>query len=95
MAYDKPKVTIDLEEYNSLLDERNRIVGDEYIMLAKTVIATLINSQFHIPKSSEELKRHGIAFFVSNSFSTNSKVSPENVIIAKIIDNDTTRTVNT
>ena len=81
MAYDKPKVTIDLEEYNSLLDEKNRIVGDEYSVLAKTVIATLVNCNFNLVMASEELKRVGIMFFVNNM---TGRVTSEAVCIAKI-----------
>jgi len=84
MAYDKPKVTIDLDEYNELLAEKNRIIGDEFVLLARTVIATLLNNQMNPRKAEEDLKSLGIGFFVNESMTSVGRILPENISIFKI-----------
>jgi len=81
--YDKPKVTIDLDEYNSLLDEKNRIVGDEYVNMAKIVIASLLNNRMDARRTSDELKAKGISFILNTGLS-DMPISPDNIIIMKI-----------
>jgi len=85
MNYDKPKVTIDLEEYNSLIEEKNRLSGDEYVLMAKTVLAVFMNSNFNVQKAQDELFRLNIVFAIINTGTTHI-ISPENIVISKITD---------
>ncbi len=86
MAYDKPKVTIDLEEYNFLKEEKNRIVGDEYVNMAKIVLCALFNSNLNVEKAQKELKDVNILFAVTSDFTRTTGIHPDNILIAKIKD---------
>lgn len=85
MAYDKPKVTIDLEEYNELLSEKNRSSSDEFVLMAKKVIASFLNNRNDVKSTMADLQKQGIAFFVSApTHSMVDKISHEHVGISKI-----------
>lgn len=68
MAHDKPKVTIDLEEYNELLREKESLKGDEYVTMAKTAMASFLNNRLDPARSKEDLKRQGIIFTVTQTY---------------------------
>lgn len=65
MAYDKPKITIDLDEYNDLKKREQDFNSDEYVVAAKKVIAAFITARFNFNQTAELLKRDGIKFVVS------------------------------
>jgi len=83
--YDKPKVTIDLEEYNSLLSEKERVKGDELVQMTQTVIASFINNKGEAARTMDDLKRKGILFVVNQHASLMSNgILPEHITISKI-----------
>lgn len=85
MAYDKPKVTIDLEEYTDLKKRVDSFTSDEYVMNARITIAALLNNQMNIGRTHEVLSREGIRFSVTNpSMSTRRELIWEDVIIEKL-----------
>lgn len=85
MAYDKPKVTIDLEEYNNLNKRADSFTSDEYVMNARITIAALLNNQMNIGRTYETLSKEGIAFAVRNlSMSTRRELTWEDIFIGKI-----------
>lgn len=65
MPFDKPKVTIDLEEYQELKKQEEAIVGDEYVTMAKEVIASFMRNNLNLEKANVELERKGIIFGMS------------------------------
>lgn len=81
-TYDKPKVTIDLDEYNDLKEKVNAVTGDEYVQDAKKVIAAFINSRMDIRRTTETLQRQGIQFTIVNQMS-DPEIRPENVVIKR------------
>jgi hypothetical protein len=86
MAYDKPKVTIDIEEYNSLIDEKNKLSSDEYVTMAKTAMAAFMNHRGNINDIVYDLKKAGIAFYVHypDDSSGNDRLTAKNISISKI-----------
>lgn len=66
MAYDKPKVTIDLEEYNELLKQHDKPVVINETMY-KIVIAELINSRGDISRAMHSIKSQGVYFIINNA----------------------------
>lgn len=66
MNFDKPKVTIDLEEYQHLKDRVNGMNADEYVVAAKKVLAAFISSRFDINNARDRLKKENILFAVIN-----------------------------
>lgn len=72
MNFDKPKVTIDLEEYQYLKD---RVVGmdsDAYVIAAKKVVAAVLNSKSNLSTVYEYLSREGIMFSIVNHASASA-----------------------
>jgi hypothetical protein len=68
MSFDKPKVIIDLDEYQHL---KNRIHGmdtDAYVVSAKKIIAALLTCKFDLPKVNDYLNKEGIIFNITSSF---------------------------
>lgn len=87
MQFDKPKVTIDLEEYKYLKDRVNGIDNDEYVVAAKKVIAALLMHRSDMHKAYDTLYKEGIIFSVAiNSTSTHwsEGISPDQISIALI-----------
>lgn len=84
MPYDKPKVTIDLEEYQELLKLKDEISGDEFVTMAKIVIATVLNEKQNPAQISSSLRHLGINFFVHGYGNGYGMITPENVHIEKI-----------
>ena len=85
MAYDKPKVTIDLDEYSELIEKAKTVNADEFIQDAKIVIATFLNSKLNPGQTTEILKRNNIAFAITDTMG--GELKPSNIIIKKISPN--------
>jgi len=85
MNFDKPKVTIDLEEYQHLKDRVDGMNADEYVMAAKKVLAALISSRFDIKQARDNLKKENILFAVTNQGSRMIEhVGPDDIVISII-----------
>lgn len=85
MAYDKPKVTIDLEEYTDLKKRADSFTSDEYVMNARITIAALLNNKLHVGRTYEVLCREGIKFVVRQiSQSTMRELTWEDIVMEKI-----------
>jgi hypothetical protein len=84
MPYDKPKVTIDLDEYQELLKLKEEVRGDEFVTMAKIVIATIFNEKQNPTQISSSLRQFGINFFVHGNGMGYGIITPENVHIEKI-----------
>lgn len=67
MSYTKAIVTIDLEEYNELLQANKRTDNDEIIMLKEVIIAFVKSGVGISPMMGAELKRKGVLFAVQQS----------------------------
>jgi len=65
MQFEKPKVTIDLEEYQHLKDRVNGIDADQYVVAAKKVIAALLTHNGNSRAISALLASQGVMFSVS------------------------------
>lgn len=67
-SYDKPKVTIDLQEYNDLQEMISKLQSSDVSKVEnmyKTIIAELLNSRMDGAAAMDSLKKQGIEFFVS------------------------------
>lgn len=84
MLYEKPKVTIDLDEYNELIKLKEAASSDETLLMAKQVVATIVNNRGDLPKSVEHLKYQKIKIVVINSGTSVDGIGAENIIIEKI-----------
>lgn len=85
MAYDKPKVTIDLEEYTDLKKQSDAFTFDEYVLNARITIAALLNNQMNIGRTHDVLSREGIRFSVMKPhMSTRIDLCWEDILIEKI-----------
>lgn len=82
MAHDKPKVTIDLAEYQELQEKANAVSPDEFVQDAKLVIATFINCRLNQSQTAEALRRRNIAFSIMETMG--GDVEPSNIIIKRI-----------
>jgi len=82
MNFDKPKVTIDLDEYQHLKDRINGMDKDEDVIAAKKVIATLLTCNNDIRRTSEVLAREGIIFSLTHNSKTSLWTSPRMGITA-------------
>jgi hypothetical protein len=65
MPYDKPKITIDFEEYQELKNLETSIVGDEYVNMAKEVVAAFMRNNLNLERANLELEKKGIIFGMS------------------------------
>jgi hypothetical protein len=81
MSYNTPKVTIDLDEYNELIEKNKVSIPDEALKDAKTVIAMIVNSRFNMQMTRDELARRGISFQVRNTMG--SALTHEDILITK------------
>lgn len=82
MLFDKPKVFIDLEEYTALKEEAAGVTGNEFVVMAKKVMASFLNNRFNIEAANRELKKEGISLFYTGP--ANSFYLPDNITIKKI-----------
>jgi len=82
MAHDKPKVTIDLAEYQELQEKATDVSSDEFVQDAKLVIATFINCRLSPSQATEALRMHNIAFTITETMGRD--VEPSNIIIKRI-----------
>ena len=67
MAYAKPIVTIELEEYSELLSLKEGLKGDDFMNMAKEVVVSLINNMMQPEKAINELRSNGIFLVLNNS----------------------------
>jgi hypothetical protein len=65
--YSKPKVTIDLDEYNNLIKAKNDFNADKYVTAAKKVVFSFMRHNGDWKRASDDLKREGIVFFIKQS----------------------------
>lgn len=65
MQFDKPKVTIDLEEYQHLKDRVNGMDNDVYVVAAKKVIAALLNHGGNMSAAGDALLSQGVVFSIA------------------------------
>ncbi len=86
MGFDKPKVTIDLEEYQELKDKVNGMNRDEYVLAAKKVIAALLTYNLDVTKTNDKLYRQGIIFNVTSNSATSEVygIDPDQICISLI-----------
>ena len=84
MTRDKPKVTIDLEEYNELIQLKSAQSSDEKVITAKIVIAAILNNRTDTRGTVEELKRLGIDFGVTQiSSMSDGRITADNIYFNK------------
>lgn len=80
MAHDKPKVTIDLEEYAELLEKTKTVNVDATILGLKTVIASMVNNRMDMQRIRTEIDKKGILFSIQQNY-TGREVLPEDILI--------------
>lgn len=91
MQFDKPKVTIDLEEYQHLKDRVYGMDTDEMLLAAKEIIAALAMGNNYLGQAMEYLKEKNIAFTVLSSernFRLGNRLTAEDICISKIKPNN-------
>lgn len=79
MAYDKPKVQIDLDEYNDLKKQAESFSSNEYVVACKKIISNLIKTRFNLEAAVKMLEREGIVFYVIPN--VRGEASYEDVVI--------------
>ena len=62
MNYQPPKVTIDLLEYNDLLEFKKTVNDDKFKMVAKKIILLLIKKNIDVRSLLHDLNHDGITF---------------------------------
>lgn len=67
MQFDKPKVTIDLEEYQYLKEHEAKSKNESFYMVARKIIYSVIKYRADYKAMSEYLKGEGISFSYSAS----------------------------
>lgn len=84
MGYDKPKVTIDLEEYQDLLKIRDGFNSDEYVIAAKKVVASMLNGRGNVNEIHFVLKKENILFSVNADQRYGSAINFNDIVIELI-----------
>lgn len=84
MEFDKPKVTIDLEEYNELIKKVNEYNSDELVINAKKVVLAFSLSGGDMARSIDYLKREKINLYINNGRNTGREVTYNDVVIEQI-----------
>lgn len=82
MSFDKPKVTIDLDEYLSLKERLAQVEGSEMVVMAKKAIYEMVNNRGQIEVVASILRKDGI-YIAHQQYSTKPP-SYEDIIIKKI-----------
>jgi len=67
MQFDKPKVTIDLDEYQHLKDRIHGMDTDGYVVAAKKIIAALLTCKGEFSKVHEYLNKEGVMFSIASN----------------------------
>lgn len=67
MQHAEPKVTIDLKEYNELLEKSKAVDGNEALINAKQVILTLMKTTMNQSMVLGELRRKGLHVSLNTS----------------------------
>jgi hypothetical protein len=67
MNYSEPKITIDLKEYNDLIEFKNSINEDQIQIAAKKVVSTIINNNGDLIRSIKELGDKGIIITINHT----------------------------
>jgi hypothetical protein len=79
MAYDKPKVTIDLEEYQDLIKKSK----EDSLVLAKTVVCLMLMAGSK-EEAMDRIKSRGIKIRQVNIGGPRTEILPEDIVIEKI-----------
>lgn len=69
--YDKPKITIDLDEYNDLLKLKETVSSDEQIIAAKKVVFSIIRNRGNVEETKRDMAREGIVLAFMSNYSSN------------------------
>lgn len=85
-SYDKPKVTIDLDEYNELNRKIKALSDDSLLVMHKEVIAAILNSRNDRAAFALQLRQKNIYFQLVNT-EMSRHVETSNIVIEKIADN--------
>lgn len=90
MQFDKPKVTIDFEEYQYLKDRIKGVDSDEMIIAAKEVISALLFKHPGVSYVGDHLMKKGIRFYVAPSthWQFGDVISANDIHIEKIKPNE-------
>lgn len=65
MAYDKPKVTIDLDEYNELI-EKSKITVEDTVLMAKEIVLSFVETRGDINAAVNQINHKGIKISIPN-----------------------------
>lgn len=67
MQFDKPKVTIDLDEYQHLKDQENKLkdslASDRYYEVAKIILYAFMRFGNQMNDVKSYLDKHGVSFY--------------------------------
>ena len=85
MAYTTPKVTIDLAEYNDLLEIKDNSNKDENGVMLKKVIVALVKSKGNFEQAQLILNKEGIHFIYNQNYGIGpSGITIENIKVTKL-----------
>lgn len=82
MAYDKPKVTIDLDQYNELIEIKQKANSEDNLLMAKQILISIIRAEFRPERFKDFLLEYNIGIVTPQTLGYSFDI--ENVAIKRI-----------